>query len=288
VPSRRVTAAAAAGAAAAAALALRALWTEPRRTVVRRRALRLPNWPPELDGTTLAVVGDLHAGAAHVDVARVERIAAAIAERRPDIIMMAGDLVDDEGVGGTRIPPEDVARALGRAGEPRIAVLGNHDRSFGEQRVAGALRAAGFDVLADEPVALEVRGHRVWVGGLEDATTEHPRPHRALDGVPEDEPLLVLTHNPDAFPLVPDRAALTVAGHTHGGQVGIPRLRARVIPSRYGERYAAGHIVEGGRHLVVTRGVGTSRWPVRLLATPEVLLLRLRPARPQRRRGAGR
>jgi uncharacterized protein len=287
VPSRLrlAVAAAAAVAAAGAALAARALWTEPRRTVLRRRTLRLPRWPADLDGATIALVGDLHAGAAHMDVARVGRIAAAVARRRPDLVLMAGDLVDDEGVGGTRLAPEAVAAALARAGDPRVAVLGNHDRRFGGDRVARALRDAGFAVLSDEPIALEVRSRRVWVAGLEDATTERPDPAQALEGIPSDEPLLVLTHNPDAFPLVPERATLTVAGHTHGGQVAIPRLRARVIPSRFGERYAAGHVVERGRHLVVTSGVGTSRWPVRLFATPEVLLLRLRPAR---RRGAGR
>jgi len=278
-PSRPVVAALVATVAAAAAVAARALWFEPRRTVVRRRTLRLPRWPAELDGVTVALVGDIHAGAAHVDVKRVARLARTIARRGPDLVLMAGDLVDPAGVGGEPVAPEPVARALAAAGAPRVAVIGNHDRDFDGPRVAAALRDAGFAVLEDEPEPLTLRGRRAWVAGLADATTERPDPAAALAGVPDGEPLLVLTHNPDAFALVPARAALTMAGHTHGGQVAVPRLRARVIPSRFGERYARGHIVEGGRHLVVTSGVGTSRWPIRLLASPEVLLLRLRPAR---------
>jgi predicted MPP superfamily phosphohydrolase len=96
--------------------------------------------------------------------------------------------------------------------------------------------------------------------------------------VPEHAAVLVLTHQPDVFPRVDARAALTLAGHTHGGQVNLPLVRGRVIPSRFGTRYARGHVVEGGRHLYVTSGVGTSRLPVRLLAPPEIVLLTLRAA----------
>ena len=70
--------------------------------------------------------------------------------------------------------------------------------------------------------------------------------------------------------------ALTLSGHTHGGQVDVPVLKRVWTPSRFGERYAGGHVVERGRHLVVSRGVGTSRLPVRLGVPPEVWLLTLR------------
>jgi predicted MPP superfamily phosphohydrolase len=73
-----------------------------------------------------------------------------------------------------------------------------------------------------------------------------------------------------------ERATLTLAGHTHGGQVDLPLLGRRVVPSRFGSRYAAGHIVEGGRHLFVTTGVGTSIVPVRFGVPPEIALLTLR------------
>ncbi|HWT94531.1 MAG TPA: hypothetical protein VN238_16165, partial [Solirubrobacteraceae bacterium] len=69
--------------------------------------------------------------------------------------------------------------------------------------------------------------------------------------------------------------ALTLSGHTHGGQVNVPVLRGRWTPSRFGDRFADGRVVEGGRHLVVSRGIGESRLPVRLGAPPEILLLTL-------------
>jgi predicted MPP superfamily phosphohydrolase len=86
----------------------------------------------------------------------------------------------------------------------------------------------------------------------------------------------LITHNPDLFPEVPDRVALTLAAHTHGGQVYLPLIGRPIVPSRYGERYAAGHIVERGRHLFVTVGLGTSILPVRFLVPPEIALLDVR------------
>jgi len=86
-------------------------------------------------------------------------------------------------------------------------------------------------------------------------------------------PLLLLTHNPDIFPLVPGRVSLTLAGHTHGGQVRLPFIGRPIVPSRFGQRFAAGQIVEGGRHLYVATGIGTSILPVRFRVPPAVAML---------------
>ncbi|MCB1719590.1 MAG: metallophosphoesterase, partial [Candidatus Competibacteraceae bacterium] len=66
---------------------------------------------------------------------------------------------------------------------------------------------------------------------------------------------------------------LTIAGHTHGGQVYFPVLGRLIVPSRYGERFAIGHIQEAGRHMFVSPGLGTSILPVRFLVPPEISIL---------------
>lgn len=96
---------------------------------------------------------------------------------------------------------------------------------------------------------------------------------RALSKVPSTMPVITFTHNPDVFPDIPPRVALTIAGHTHGGQVALPVLGRPVVPSRYGERFAVGHIVEQGRHLFVSTGLGTSILPVRFRVPPEISIL---------------
>jgi uncharacterized protein len=285
MPRPRTAAAAAAGAAAAAAVAWRALWHEPRSGVVRERDLALPRWPDALAGLRVALISDLHTGAPHVDEERLERLVAAVNARRPDLVLLLGDYIAPAVRFGSVVEPPAVATRLGALRAPRgvVAVLGNHDWHNDGPGMRAALRAAGIPVLEND--ARDAGG--LWVAGVEDARYCSPDPARALRDVPGDAPVIVLSHDPDVFPTVPGRAALTVSGHLHGGQVGVPVVRRPFIPSRFGERYAAGHVVEDGRHLYVTTGIGTTGWPVRLFTPPEAIVLRLMPgsARP-RGRGA--
>jgi predicted MPP superfamily phosphohydrolase len=113
----------------------------------------------------------------------------------------------------------------------------------------------------------------LWVAGVADARHRFPDLDAALAKPPPDAAILLACHDPDLFPRVPRRVALTVSGHLHGGQVDLPGLRRMVAPSYFGDRYLAGHVVEGGRHLYVSTGLGSSRLPVRFRRLPEVPLL---------------
>ena len=97
-----------------------------------------------------------------------------------------------------------------------------------------------------------------------------------LDGtlakVTDDAPVILLAHEPDIFPRVPSRVSLTLSGHTHGGQVRVFGY-SPMVPSRYGNRYAYGHIVEDNRHLVVSGGLGCSILPVRIGVPPEIVMV---------------
>jgi predicted MPP superfamily phosphohydrolase len=93
-----------------------------------------------------------------------------------------------------------------------------------------------------------------------------------LAKVTDDAPVVLLAHEPDIFPRVPERVSLTLCGHTHGGQVRLFGY-SPVVPSRYGNRYAYGHIVENGRHLIVSGGLGCAILPVRLGVPPEIVLV---------------
>jgi uncharacterized protein len=90
--------------------------------------------------------------------------------------------------------------------------------------------------------------------------------------------VVLMAHEPDVFPNVPPRVALTVSGHTHGGQVRLAGF-SPVVPSIYGNRYAYGHVVEDGRHLIVSGGLGCSRLPIRLGVPPEIVSIELGSAR---------
>jgi hypothetical protein len=278
VSSRRARTGRAAGLATAAGVAAYATLVEPRRLTVRHVALALPQWPRDLDGLRVGVISDLHGGAPHAGASAIGRWVETMNAQRPDLVALTGDFVDAHFLFGRHLAPERVADRLGELRAPlgTAAVLGNHDwKAFGV-RVWTALARAGLRMLENESVAIEAPGGRFHVAGLADMRQRRPNVAAALARVPAGEPVLMLSHDPDLFPFIPSRVALTISGHTHGGQVAIPYLRRPFIPSRYGERYAAGHIVEGGRHLFVTTGLGTSGAPVRLLAVPELVVLQLR------------
>ena len=102
---------------------------------------------------------------------------------------------------------------------------------------------------------------------------------RTLAAIRDDAPAILLAHEPDIFPSVPQRVALTLSGHTHGGQVRCFGY-SPVVPSRYGNRFAYGHVVENGRHLIVSGGLGTSIAPVRFGVPPEIVVVDLGEAPP--------
>jgi uncharacterized protein len=267
---------------AAAALAW-AAWIEPRRLVTVRRTLDLPRWPPALDGVRLGLVSDIHAGAPHVGLRAIARAVERLNAEAPDVMLVLGDCIDSHFLWGGRVSPEPIARELAALRAPlgTLAVLGNHDWRQSGDGMWRALMNAGIEVLENRAAA----AGDFHVAGLADLRERRPDLPTALAGVPADAPVILLSHDPDVFPFVPDRIALTLSGHLHGGQVAIPRMRRPAIPSRYGERYARGHVVEDGRHLYVSSGLGTSGLPLRFLAPPEVVVLELR-AGPTRAAGS--
>ncbi len=273
-----------------ACLAAWAFWLEPASTVVRRVSLSVPAWHAEHRGLKIALLTDLHVGAPHMSLGRLRNVVGRVNEEAPDLVIITGDFViggpQDEGgerggvAGGTFVEPEPLAEELKHLRAPLgvYAVLGNHDWWFDGERVARALGGAGLKVLENEAVRIERDGRGFWLGGVADLWTRRPDVEGTLRQVNTDDPVILFTHNPDIFPNVPARVALTVAGHTHGGQVNLPFLGRPVVPSKFGQRYAFGHVVEGGRHLFVSGGVGTSIIPVRFRVPPEIVILKLGPA----------
>lgn len=251
-------------------------WTfyvEPSGLHVRGYELSLRDWPRELDGLEVALLSDLHVGSPYYGLAKLEEVVREVNAAEPDLVLLAGDYVIHGVYGGTVVPPEELAPVLGRL-DARLgvyAVLGNHDWWLGGPRVQRALTSAGIRVLDDEAVRLS----GFWLVGLGDSWADPPDITRALTPVDDDRPVIAFTHNPDVFPEMPSRVTLTLAGHTHGGQVRFPFVGAPVVPSHYGGRFVHGHVVESGKHLFVTSGLGTSIIPARFRVPPEIALLRL-------------
>jgi predicted MPP superfamily phosphohydrolase len=258
-----------------------ALFIEPQRLVVRHAVLDLPGWPQQLSGMRVALLSDLHVGSPFWDLQALTRLVERTNAQHPDLILLAGDYQINGVPGGRFVEPEPIAARLAALHAPLgvHAVLGNHDWWNDGERTRRAFEAQHIDVLEEATVALEYHGRRFYLLGLADQMTRDSNPSRLLGTVPPGAPTILLVHEPDVFddfPRLGIAPTLTLAGHTHGGQVWLPLLGRRVVPSKFGERYAYGHVVERGRHLFVTSGVGTSVFPIRFLVPPEIALLDLR------------
>jgi predicted MPP superfamily phosphohydrolase len=264
---------------AAGSLSVWGFWLEPASLRNEDHTLELPGWPPECAGFRIAVLADLHVGSPFNGLANLEEVVALTRNAAPDLVLLAGDYVIHGVLGGSFEPPEAVAEALGRLAAPAgvYAVLGNHDWWLDAARVRAALEDVSIPVLEDRAVPIARGSCRLWLAGVSDYWEGRHDVVAALREVPEGATAIAFTHNPDVFPDIPARVALTIAGHTHGGQVYLPGIGRPIVPSVYGERYAIGHVEESGRHLFVSSGVGTSIVPVRFLVPPEVSVLTVRP-----------
>ncbi len=257
------------------ALGLWAFWIEPNSLVVRETTLIIPKWQKDANPLRIAILADLHVGAPYMNLDKVERVVDRTNRAKPDIIVLLGDYIVHGVIGGSYIAPDLVAAKLKKLRAPLgvYAVLGNHDGWQGGQNVRPALESAGISVLKNETFQIMHNKKPVWILGLADLWTDMPDVDRPLAKIPVGDSVIALTHNPDIFPKIPSRVSLTLAGHTHGGQVNLPIVGRLIVPSQFGQRYAIGHIVENGRHLFVSTGIGTSILPVRFRCPPEISIV---------------
>jgi len=254
-----------------------------------------PIWPADLT-LKIAVIADIHACEPWMPAERIARIVDLANAQKPDLTVLLGDYAGTQHLVSRYVPPGAWAEQLARleAALGVYAILGNHDWWSAAmptdppddgRSIRKALLAAGIPVLENAALALSLGGRPFWLVGLGDQLAHrwgHYAAHgsddlgRALRDINDDAPAILLAHEPFIFPRVPNRVALTLCGHTHGGQIRLPIIGAPFVPSMRGiKRYAYGLYAEGERRLVVSAGLGTSHLPVRFLCPPEVVSVTL-------------
>jgi uncharacterized protein len=286
VTRRRVLAAAASVAGlAVSTTAVYAGAIEPEGLVVTRYAPKPPRWPAGRK-LSITVIADLHAGGPDMMEPHVRRVVDTANRLRSDIVVLLGDFIATYRFPTTRLPDAVWAAELARLAAPlgTWAILGNHDWWHHLDGVRDALANARIPLLENDAVLLGAPGQQFWLAGLGDQLAIPLGRHRfrGVDDLPgtlakirSDDPVLLLVHEPDIFPRVSARVALTLAGHTHGGQIRLPLIWPAFVPSKYGARYAYGHVVEDNRHMIVSGGLGTSIIPARLGVPPEIVHIQL-------------
>ena len=271
---------------AGSATAAYAAGVEPYDIIVTSYRPNPPGWPADRR-LTIAVVADLHAGGPNMGLAQVRRAVEITQSLKADLIVLLGDYFATHRFVTERVAHPLWAAELGRLSAPLgvFAILGNHDWWFDIAGTRAALADVNIPVLENSAVLIGEPGRRFWLAGIGDQIAYRLPGHgrfRGIDDLPgtlaqiaTNDPVILLVHEPDIFTKVPGRVALTLAGHTHGGQVRLPLIWQAYVPSRYGARYAYGHIVEDGRHMIVSGGLGTSVVPARLGVPPEIVRIEL-------------
>jgi uncharacterized protein len=256
--------------------------------------LHLPQLPAGFE-LKIAAVADVHACDPWMSLSHIEEIVERTNSLNADIVVMLGDYVAGHRHVTRFIPPGEWAPVLAKLKAPLgvHAILGNHDYWSDEtvQRdgkgvpvARRALEAVGIPVYENDAVRLSKDGRPFWLAGLGDQLAYAPerrfRPLRrigvddlsaTLAKVTDDAPLILLAHEPDVAMQVPKRVALQLSGHTHGGQVRLLGW-SPVVPSRYGRKFAYGHI-EANCDLIVSGGLGCSIMPFRIGVPPEIVVV---------------
>ena len=239
--------------------------------------MAISRWPRQRP-LRIAFMSDLHAGSHADDVARLTAIVKEAAAFKPDLVLHGGDFVNMQLFGGGRLSPYAVARILAPLDAPlgRFAVLGNHDYNYGAEEITAALVKEGITVLHDEKRGLAFEGGRIELVGLPDTRRLRDRGRALLAELSPETPTIILTHDPYWFAYVPKGPHITLAGHTHGGQIRIPGIGVLRNSSRAPLRWSYGFVREDQRLLYVTSGIGTSGIPVRIGVPPEYAILEVR------------
>ena len=239
--------------------------------------------PQGFDGYTIAQISDYHN--AH-SVVLNKRLRDAVQAAKPDIIVLTGDLIDRR-----RPDTETALRLVADLCDtaPIFFVCGNHDALSGEHDLLlKALRDLGVHVLENETYTLTRGADSLCLAGIEDPakTKEWSRKNEivheeltALD-LQNGQFTLLLSHRPEMLAAYAEHGVdLALTGHAHGGQIRLPFVGGLYAPGQGTfPQYSCGVYTQDSTQMIVSRGIGNSKFPFRVQNRPELVVVKLQKA----------
>ena len=233
----------------------------------------IPNLPKDLDGLRIVQVTDIHLSP-FLSESEFARVIDMANETHAHLALVTGDLISRRGD-----PLDACIRQLARlrAEAGVLGCLGNHEVYTGtENYVTEQGRRIGIEFLRGQARLLRFGAAALNFAGVDYQRFQKKYLVGAERLVAPGAINILLSHNPDVFPVAAAQGYdLTIAGHTHGGQVDVEILHQHWNVARYFTRYVRGLYTEGKSSIYVSTGIGTIGVPIRLGAPPEVSLIRL-------------
>jgi uncharacterized protein len=252
-------------------------WNATRDPVIRTASLSVKDWPDDEPPLKILLISDIHVAGPDMPPERLRHIVTRLNALKPDMVLIAGDLVSEKGVATHIYTAAEIVEPLSglKSRLGTVVAIGNHDHWFKSAPLEAELRKHNITVVKNDAIE---RGPLV-LGVVDDihiGLDDIPATFAAMDKLPP-KPRVLLAHSPDVVPDMPSAVAAVFAGHTHCGQIAFPLFGALTYASRYGDRFACGAINDNGQPVFVTAGLGTSVLPLRYGAVPDAWLITLKP-----------
>ncbi len=243
---------------------------------IRTYDVTSPDIPAAFEGYRMVFVTDTHYPSLFTDKT-LESLGTVLKELRPDAILLGGDYQED----CQHVEPLFRTIAECNPGDGIYGVLGNNDLERCTDIIKSLMKDYGIALVEDTAMQISRLGSHVTIAGVHNTFQRHETAPSPTLSLPANDFVILLTHTPDyAEDQDITNADLTLAGHTHGGQVTLLGAWAPVTASHYGQRFLKGlNWNSAGQPVITSTGIGTSRRNVRLFAPSEVILLTLHSQR---------
>ncbi len=258
---------------------------EPYWHKVKRYEIEHDQVPDNFDGFKIAFLADIHFGR-QVNSKKLAQMVNDINKWGADLVILGGDYIMHK----RYIYPcfKELSKLKPKYGT--YAVLGNHDVTESIADTRRAMRLSNIKSINNAAYWIKHQGQKIKLGGVGDLRTQTQNIEPTIKDTVFEDYIILVTHNPRYLYQIKDKydINLVLAGHTHGGQFSPLKHLSKIVPAIVDEAiaftYLSGQCEKDGRDVIVSNGIGTAKFPLRIMTRPEMVYITLRPTKKSRRK----
>ena len=221
-----------------------------------------------LMGSKIVFISDINAK--RNDYKRLAKIIDLVNKQMPDLVLLGGGYVKENNPKNS-MDIDVLTSKFSLINAPMYAVLGDEDWSAGGDKIRYAFWKNRIHVLENTNKRIMLHRKYVDIIGISDLHSKPLEIEKAFKRT--NLPRIVITHNPDIYYSIMDEVTLILAGHTHGGQFVLPFTPPLFVPSKFGAQFASGMVQPNSNKMIISKGIGTGKIPLRLNCKPEIVVV---------------